>query len=193
MRITLSMALVLLACEPPVAAPGPQGPARSTKLNEPPRAMPARSPSSVTIYQVKPPEAPFVEVYRIADLGENENVALDTLRQSSAYLGCDGLIIGGSRVESVIAGSVQKVSLPGTCIMFVRDPGTWQPPPASATPASPPPPPPPSGSPSPAPSSEPLPQDAPECIQARSKIFATKDPRERARIIHSLPSHCHPR
>jgi hypothetical protein len=180
MRITVSMALALLAllaCEPPGTAPGPQAPARSTKLNESPRPMPARSPSSVTIYKVKPPEASFVEVYQLTELGENEHVALDTLRLSAARLGCDGLVIGGSRVETVAWHSVQTLRLSGTCIMFAQNPGTWQAPPP---PDSPPP-------------SEPLPQDAPECIQARSKIFATKDPQERARIIHSMPPSCHPR
>jgi hypothetical protein len=180
MRIMTFVVLALLGCEPPATAPRAQGPARNTKLNEPPRPMAARSPSSVAIYQVQPPADPFVEVYQIADLGENENAALETLRLSAAYLGCDGLIPGRSRVESVFVGSVAQISLSGTCIMFVRDPRTWQPPP--------PPPAPPPESPR-----EPLPQDSEECIQARAKIFATKDPQERARIIHSMPPSCHPR
>jgi len=174
------MMIAVLGCVPPSAAPRAPGPARYTKLNEAPRPMPARSPWSVTIYQVRTPAEPFVEVGRLADLGQNENVALETLRSSAGHLGCDGLIIGGSLVESIIAGSVQQVSVPGTCIMFVRDPGTWRPPepkPATQQPAPP--------------ESDLMSPDV--CARARARIFAAKDPRERARIISSMPSECHPR
>jgi hypothetical protein len=173
------MMLVVLGCVPPSAGPRAPGPARYTKLNEAPRPTPARAPWSVTIYQVRIPAEPFVEIGRLADLGQDESVALEALRSSAGHLGCDGLIIGGALVESIIAGSVQQVSVPGTCIMFVRDPGTWRPPepePAVQQPAQ-----------------NPAPAASDVCVQSRARILAAKNPRERARLISSMPSECHPR
>jgi hypothetical protein len=171
--------VALLGCEPPIVAPRAQGPARNTKLNESPRPMAARSPASVTIFQVRAPAEPFAEIARIADLGENENVALEALRRSAAHLGCDGLVLGSWFPESIVAGTVQRVSLAGTCIMFVRDPGTWQAPEPEPQPEAPAPP--------------TLPQDEDECVRARAKVLEAKDPRERTRLIRSMPSKCHPR
>jgi hypothetical protein len=184
LAISIILAIALLGCEPPILAPPAQGPARSSKLNEPPRPMAARAPASVTLYQVQMPAEPFVEVVRITDLGDNENVALEALRRSAAYLGCDGLVLGSWFPESIIAGSVQRVSLAGTCIMFVRDPGTWRAPEAAAEEA-------PASSAAAPPAA--LPQDADECVAARAKVLAAKDPRERMRLIRSMPSKCHPR
>jgi hypothetical protein len=141
--------------------------------------MPARAPASVQIYQVRPPEAPFVEVYALTDLGANENEALEALRLSSARFGCDGLIVGASRVKTAYRYQVYEVNLAGTCIMFVQDPQTWRAPPEPDAP-------------SPSERQRDLtPQQIEECDRGRARIFATKDPHERARIAGSLPPECH--
>ena len=198
MRVMTAVAFSLLGCV--VSSGGASqgtGPERFTKLNESPRPMSARAPASVQIYQVKPPEEPFVEVYQLADLGSNENEALELLRLSSARFGCDGLIVGPSRVESAsysgrnqagLAGPssassagysrVDQISLAGTCIMFVQDPQTWR---------------------APDPDSPSLgerqrdltPQQIEVCARGRERIFATKDPRKRAQVAGELPPECH--
>lgn len=57
---------------------------------------------------------------------------------------------------------VTGVGISGTCIMFAQDPGTWRPSEIDA-----------------------------RCAADRDRLFAAKDPEERAAIARSMPPDCH--
>lgn len=167
---------VLVGCAPGVTAP-PTGPDPApnatpdgyTKLNESPRPMKARAPETVTIYRTKAPAADYVEVSELVDHGSDEAGALDQLKLSAAGVGCDGLVVGASRADSVAkrfggGTEVFSVAITGTCIMFSQDPGTWRP---SAIDA--------------------------RCAADRDRLFAAKDPDEKLAIARSMPPDCHRR
>jgi hypothetical protein len=173
MKRMSSVALLLVGCAPgvtsPASAPFPPPnaqPEHYTKLNESPRPMKARAPETVTIYRTKVPDAPYVEVSELVDSGDDEAEALDKLELSAAGVGCDGLIIGGVLPErtSMMFGHahVTAVESSGTCIMFAQDPGTWRPSKLDA-----------------------------RCAADRDRLFAAKDPEERAAIARSMPPDCH--
>ena len=165
--------IVFSACEPIRAPHRAQRPERYTKLNEAPRPMKARADDSVTVYQTKVPDAAYVEVALIANIDGTENDAIFKLKRSAATIGCDGLVLHGSRTEEVGSSSslplstgggvaVSKVSVTGICIMFVEDPGSWR---------------------------EPVQRD--ECEVGRERIAATPSPEEKYRLIRDLPPECH--
>lgn len=175
MKMLFSVAVALVGCAPnvasPTSAPDPSRnakPERYTKLNESPRPMKARAPSSMTIYRTKAPDGQYVEVSELVDLGDDETEALDKLKLSAAGVGCDGLIVGNVRPErespDVTRGAshVAGVDISGTCIMFAQDPGTWRPSEFDA-----------------------------RCSADKERLFAAKAPEERAAIARSMPPECH--
>ena len=169
MKRMFSLAVLLVGCAPgvtsPTSTPEPSRnatPERNTKLNESPRPMKARATETVTIYRRKVPEAEYVEVSELGDTGGDEAIALDKLKLSAAGVGCDGLIVGAVRPERSMMSGGPAVTISGTCIMFEQDPGTWQP---SAIDA--------------------------RCAADRDRLFAAKDPEQRAAIARSMPPDCH--
>jgi len=164
------VALALIACEPTRAPYRTPKPESYVQLNESPRPLHPRTLESVAIYRVKVPDERFVEIAEMTDVGESESDALEKLKLSAAGVGCDGLIIGAARVDEATVSArwpgtarveATQVNVLGTCIMFVSDPGTWQP----------------------------APEDA--CVAGRAQILAAKDPTARMRIAASLPPECH--
>jgi hypothetical protein len=124
--------------------------------------MKARAPETVTIYRTKIPDAQYVEVSELVDTGIDETDALDQLKLSAAGVGCDGLVVGAVRREPAPLSFASQINISGTCIMFAQDPGTWRP---SAIDA--------------------------RCAADRDRLFAAKDPEQRAAIARSMPPDCH--
>jgi hypothetical protein len=125
--------------------------------------MKARAAETVTIYRTKVPDAKYVEVSELVDTGDNETDALEELKLAAAGVGCDGLIVGEVRPErAAVLVRRGEVNISGTCIMFAEDPGTWRPSPIDA-----------------------------RCAADRDRLFAAKDPEERAAIARGMPPDCH--
>jgi hypothetical protein len=166
MKRMLSLAVLLVGCAPGLTSPessrNPR-PERYTSLNQSPRPMKARAAETVTIYRTQVPAARYVEVSELVDTGEDETEALDTLKLSAAGIGCDGLILGVVRPERAAMNfGTRRVNIAGTCIMFEQDPGTWRPSEIDA-----------------------------RCAADRDRLFAAKDPEQRAAIARSMPPDCH--
>lgn len=166
----LMFLLALVGCAPTVPTPAttPNAtPESYTKLNESPRPMKPRAPATVQLYRTKHPDAPYVEVGELGDTGGDEAAALDKLELSAAGVGCDGLIVGSARNERTVAdftgngARVAGVALSGTCIMFEQDPGTWRPSEFDV-----------------------------RCNADKERLFAAKDPDEKAAIARSIPPEC---
>jgi hypothetical protein len=137
------------------------------------------------IFRTKTPEDKYVEVAMIAELAPNENVGIEKLRRAAAGVGCDGVIVSSTQVETVRSGkpsfdvldtgerasTVDEVSVSGTCIMFETDNGSWKAPEAGEEPAGP--------------------DPRPHCSAGKERIAAERDSVRKHELIRALPSECH--
>jgi hypothetical protein len=106
-----------------------------TYLSDTPPEMSARAPRSVRIYASGPPARPYVDVallrvdqtHGLNDQGTD--VLLARLREQAGAMGCDGVVLGGTREHVGTHGhhDVAAILDPGltildaTCILFPED------------------------------------------------------------------------
>jgi hypothetical protein len=115
-------AVLLAACGPTIS---------SSHLNDSPRAMQRRLPSTVELFTTRVPDRPYVEVAMIETrqghmTGETSEDVFDMLRGQAAEMGCDGVVLLGANdaVESDPTSSGPRTRVRtlhgyrGTCIMW---------------------------------------------------------------------------
>src|SRR5580698_5435788 len=97
-----------------------------TQINQPPRALYARSPQQVEVFSSSPPARAHVD-YGVITISEGEigpgtaDELLGMLRQMAAEYGCDAVVLAPPSSTSYSNRSFRVYS--GTCVVYVETSG----------------------------------------------------------------------